>query len=100
MELGGGGRRSHRLNAQAVRDAAKGKGRYADEGFYADGDGLYLLVGDGAAKSWIYRYRQDRRLRDMGLGPLRLVSLKEARQKALATARLRLDGGDPITEKR
>jgi integrase len=81
------------LNPQAVRDAAS-------KGLYPDGDGLYLLVGRGGTKSWIYRYRQNGRLRDMGLGPLRHVSLREARQKALAAARLRLDGGDPITENR
>jgi len=50
--LGGGRRRSHRLSAQAVRRATA-------PGLYADGWGLYLLVGRNGTKSWVYRYRQD-----------------------------------------
>lgn len=93
MELGGGRRRGLRLSAQAVRHATS-------KGLYADGDGLYLLVGRGGTKSWIYRYRQDGRLRDMGLGPLRLVSLAEAREEAQAWRKLRHKGGDPIAARR
>jgi hypothetical protein len=37
-------------------------------GLHADGHGLYLPVGRRGTKSWIYRYRRDGRLRDMGLG--------------------------------
>jgi integrase len=67
---------------------------------YADGGGLYLLVGRTASKSWIFRYRQDGRLRDMGLGPLHTVSLGEAREAALACRKLRREGGDPIGARR
>ncbi|HCZ48414.1 MAG TPA: integrase, partial [Gammaproteobacteria bacterium] len=45
-------------------------------GLHADGGGLYLQVGAGGARSWIFRYRQDGRLRDMGLGPARDVPLR------------------------
>jgi integrase len=91
--LGGGRRRSHRLSPQAVRHATV-------RGLYADGWGLYLLVGRNGTKSWVYRYRQDGRLRDMGLGPLRLVSLAEAREEAQVWRKLRHKGADPIAARR
>jgi integrase len=68
-------------------------------GMYADGLGLYLKVRDSNAKSWIFRYRTDGRLRDMGLGPLHTVSLAEAREKAEACRAMRLKGLDPLEER-
>jgi hypothetical protein len=73
--------------------------RLPKPGFYADGGGLYLQVTASGSRSWIYRYRVGKKLRDMGLGPLRLVPLANARDKALQAARRRLDGHDPIDEK-
>jgi hypothetical protein len=49
---------------------------------YADGGGLYLQVTEGGA-SWLYRYMLAGRAREMGLGPLALFGLSEARSKAL-----------------
>jgi integrase len=70
-------------------------------GFYADGNGLYLAVSASGARSWIYRYRVDKKkVRDMGLGPLRLVPLALARVKALDAARARFDGVDPLDQKK
>ena len=85
----GGPRQSNRLSARTVRHATA-------PGLYPDGWGLYLLVGRSGTKSWVYRYRQDGRLRGMGLGPLRLVSLAEAREAAQVWRKLRHQGGDPI----
>jgi integrase len=68
-------------------------------GTYGDGLGLYLQVSPGGA-SWVFRYRVDGRLREMGLGPLHTISLAEARQKALQCRKMRLDGLDPIEERR
>jgi integrase len=62
---------------------------------YADGGGLYLQVTKGGA-SWIYRYMLAGRAREMGLGPLALFGLAEARAKALDARRLRHEGIDPI----
>jgi hypothetical protein len=59
--FGGEVRRSERPTAQAVRWQRR-------PGMHADGRGLYLLVGRRGTKSWIYRYRRDGRLHDMGLG--------------------------------
>src|SRR3982074_374092 len=65
-------------------------------GLLADGGGLYLRIGPTGAKSWIFRYRRDGRLHDMGLGPLHTVSLAEAREKAQDCRKLRLQKADPI----
>jgi len=68
----------------------------ASPGLYADGGGLYLQVAHAGAKSWILRYQRDGRRRDMGLGSAELVSLAEARQKAIDARRLITAGNDPI----
>ena len=68
-------------------------------GRYADGGGLYLQVGAGGARSWIFRYAAlDRRRvdREMGLGPVHTITLADARRKAAEARRLRLEGVDPI----
>ena len=65
-------------------------------GYYPDGAGLYLQVAAGGTKSWIFRYTRLRRSREMGLGPLALVSLVDARQAALLARRQLLAGVDPI----
>ena len=62
-----------------------------------DGGGLYLHVGPTGAKSWIFRFKQDGKTRDMGLGGVDDVTLSEARAKAEENRRmLRGDGVDPI----
>jgi integrase len=68
-------------------------------GMYADGGGLYLRVAEGGSKQWIFRYGVNGRLRDMGIGPVHTLTLTEAREKATAARKLRLDGIDPIEHK-
>src|SRR5262245_10875949 len=68
-------------------------------GMYADGGGLYLQITEGGA-SWVYRYMLAGRAREMGLGPLALFGLAEARAKALHARRLRHEGIDPIEARR
>ena len=53
-------------------------------GLYGDGGGLYLQVAKSGTKSWIYRFSLHRRAREMGLGPLHIVTLAEAREKAIS----------------
>jgi integrase len=72
----------------------------AKPGYLSDGGGLYLRIGEGAAKSWVFRYRVDGKLHEMGLGPQHSVSLAEAREKALAQRKLRLAGSDPIAARK
>jgi integrase len=68
-------------------------------GMYPDGGGLYLQVTAHGA-SWVYRYMLRGCARTMGLGPLRLYGLAEARAKALEARRLRHEGIDPIEARR
>jgi integrase len=69
-------------------------------GLYGDGGGLYLQVTPSAAKSWIFRYQIAGRRRDLGLGPVSLYGLAEARQRAYEARRMVADGIDPIEVKR
>ena len=83
----------HRLNALAVS-------RLTEPGMYPDGGGLYLAISKTGVRSWIFRYRAASGERAHGLGPLHTVSLKQARDKALACRQQRLDGVDPIEAKK
>jgi integrase len=67
-----------------------------EPGRYADGGGLYLQISRWNTCSWIFRFERGGRERQMGLGPIDLVSLKDARERAWAARRLLLDGQDPI----
>jgi len=82
-----------RLTALKVEKAKK-------PGMYADGAGLYLRVTDTGAKNWVLRFMLDRRPRWMGLGPLALYGLHDARAKALDARRKRHEGIDPIEARR
>src|SRR5262249_36405872 len=72
-----------KLTATAVAKAKK-------PGHFSDGGGLYLQVTASGAKSWVFRYRIDGRLREMGLGPHHSVPLAKARERA-AERRQELD---------
>jgi integrase len=71
-----------------------------EPGMYADGGGLYLRVTPEGTKNWVLRYMLDRKPRWMGLGPLALYGLAEARARALDARRKRHDGIDPIEARR
>ena len=70
-------------------------------GTYADGGGLYLVIGKPApttgaqGRSWIFRYVTAGRVREMGLGPARDVTLADARDLAADLRRQRRAGVDP-----
>src|SRR5262249_21343157 len=65
-------------------------------GMYLDGRGLYLRIGPGGKKSWIYRFALGGKTRDMGLGPYPDIPLAEAGEGETKCRRLRLDDTDPI----
>lgn len=65
-------------------------------GRYHDGNGLYLQVSKAGTKSWLYRFMLRGKARQMGLGPVDLVSLSEAREKARTARKLVYEGIDPI----
>jgi integrase len=67
-----------------------------EPGRYAVGDGVYLQITGDKGRSWIFRYQLAGTARHMGLGPIKLLSLKEARDRAIDAKKLLLDGIDPI----
>ena len=69
-------------------------------GRYADGAGLELQVSSSGTKSWLFRYTLRGREHRMGIGPLHVVCLAEARERARQARLLILDGKDPLLEKR
>ncbi len=83
-----------RLSPRAVATAKCPPGKSAR--FLADGGGLYLRIGSSGSRSWIFRYMIAGKSHDMGLGPLHIVSLAEARSAAFTQRRLRHAGKDPI----
>src|SRR5262245_2212002 len=82
-----------RLTALKVEKASR-------PGMYADGGGLYLRITRGGTKNWVFRFMLNGQARWMGLGPLDLYGLKEAREKALDARRLRHTGVDPISARK
>lgn len=82
-----------KLTATAIK-AAREPGRYGD------GDGLFLLVGRGGAKSWMVRVQKDGRRRDIGLGSASKVGLALARERAAAVRSQVEAGVDPVAERR
>jgi integrase len=107
-------RETGRLSAQTVK-AAKA-------GLHHDGGGLYLQVTDTGARSWLFRYstgtskkrnsaadgqvdgaakpKSTKRERWMGLGPVSIISLRDARIAAADCRRQRWTGKDPIEERK
>ena len=69
-------------------------------GRYGDGGTLFLYVAPGGSKSWVQRLTVNGRRRDIGLGAWPLVSLAQAREKAIDNRRLARSGGDPFAQRR
>ena len=80
------------LSAAFVRSAPPGR--------HADGNGLYLFVQPSRTRSWIQRLLVRGHRRELGLGSAALVTLAEAREKALVNRKFARQGGDPLAEKR
>ena len=84
-----------KLNGSFVR-AVKEVGRYGDG---RGGHGLALLVRpraeEGVRKSWVQRIRIDGQTTNIGLGPYPVVTLAEARKRALKNRRKVENGIDP-----
>lgn len=81
----------NKLTAAAVRKLGPG--------MYADGGGLYLVVDDTGARRWALRTTVHGRRREIGLGPISLHSLAEARERARTLRKVARAGGDPIAER-
>ena len=67
---------------------------------FPDGEGLYLQIAPRGSASWVVVYRRAGKRRKMGLGPVRLVTLAEAREKRNPAHKLlRFEGKDPLARR-
>jgi integrase len=85
----------HKLTASRVA-------KLTANGMYGDGGNLWLQVtGNGAGKSWIFRWteRGTGRERNIGLGPYHTVDLDRAREFAKGYRLMLLEGKDPKAER-
>lgn len=82
-----------RLSARTVATGSK-------PGRHADGDGLYLVVDASGAKRWLFLFRWQGKLKEMGLGGLSTVSLADARDRAGEARRVLKSGQNPIEQRR
>ncbi|WP_232222566.1 tyrosine-type recombinase/integrase [Paracoccus sphaerophysae] len=69
-------------------------------GKYFDGNGLYLRVEPNGTKFWVQRIVIHGKRRELGLGSVSLVSLAQAREKALVNRKMAREGGDPLAARR
>jgi integrase len=85
----------HKLSARQV-ETLREKGRYSD------GANLYLVVTAAGTRQWVFRYRWERREKEIGLGSAALgrVSLANARKAAQAARDAIAEGNDPFLVKR
>ncbi|EPX77571.1 tyrosine-type recombinase/integrase [Litoreibacter arenae] len=81
----------HKLTVLGIKKSAPGK--------YSDGGGLWLHKRSDGGAQWFLRVTVHGRRREMGLGPLSQVSLKDARAKAAANRAIVQRGLDPIKER-
>ena len=77
---------------------ARGVAALSRPGRHADG-GLYLTITASGARFWVLLYQRAGRRREIGLGPLRNVSLAEARAKAAELRAAVARGEDPTARR-
>jgi integrase len=85
---------SNALTAATVKNARPGR--------HCDGGGLFLLVKDTGKRSWLFRYKLNGKVRDMGLGGASgaaAVSLPEVRGTAGELRKMAKAGIDPLAER-
>ena len=72
-----------------------------EPGRYADGNGLYLVVRPGGSRQWVFLYRRDGKLKEMGLGsPVKGVTPATARDLRDEARALMARGDDPLEARR
>lgn len=81
----------NKLSALAVKNAAPGK--------LSDGGGLWLYKREEGPGQWVLRYTLHSRRREMGLGSVQDVPLKDARAAADKWRAAVAKGLDPISER-
>jgi integrase len=71
-----------------------------EPGRYSDGDGLFLVIKPSGGRSWVLRAQCGSKRRDIGLGSLKSVNLKDAREAAYQIRRQIAQGFDPVLERK
>lgn len=85
-------RQINRLSARKAETEQK-------PGRHPDGGGLYLSISANGGRRWVFLYRRGK-LREMGLGSARAVTLAAARKKAAAARAELAEGRDPIARRK
>ena len=89
--------------ARQIERLSSAQVKHAKPGMHPDGGGLYLQVTtakDGQInKSWIFRFAVAAKERQMGLGSLKTIGLRDARDEAEGCRKLLRKGKDPIVER-
>jgi integrase len=81
--------------AQRYKLKANQIGKAKKPGMLNDGGGLYLSTSKSLSQSWIFRYRKQGKLRDIGLGSTRDIGLADARELADIARKAVKDDKDP-----
>ncbi|MDO7841963.1 tyrosine-type recombinase/integrase [Sphingomonas immobilis] len=81
----------HRLTALKIANLTK-------PGKYADGGGLYLIIGE-SRRRWVYRYSWRGARCELGLGGAGILSLAKARERAAECRALIAEGKNPKAER-
>jgi integrase len=82
------------------RLSARSVATLSEPGRHNDGEGLYLSISKAGTKSWVFMFRWQGKLKEMGLGGVSTVSLAEARDKAGVARKQVKDRINPIAAKR
>jgi integrase len=82
-----------RLSARSVTTLSK-------PGRHSDGAGLYLVIDPSGARRWLFLFRWQGKLKELGLGGIASVTLADARARADEARRLLAAGTSPIEAKR
>lgn len=90
-----GGNAMGKLTAIAVKAAL------ANPGTYQDGEGLFLKVDKRGGAYWLLRLQRDGKRQDIGLGSAKLLTLAEARVKAVGLRKaIKVDQRDVLAERK
>jgi integrase len=89
-----------RLTALQVENAGTGRPKAFGAGKHHDGGGLYLEVRNATSKSWTGRYTISGRERWIGIGSVKDIPLKRARELHGENRRLVAEGIDPIAHRK